>query len=139
MKENGQGFIFSLDGGVTPVTRMHLFKGLKKALNNIGINNTEIGERGLNIHAWRHFCNTELQKGGLTIQKVQAVTGHKSEKMTERYTHFDLLDFGEVPKIQAALLEKKPIKPEAAAKEIPALTLVKTPEDKKPIQRLQAS
>jgi integrase len=139
MKINGQGFIFSLDGGATPVTRMHVYKGLKKALNNIGINDTEIGERGLNIHAWRHFCNTELQKAGLTIQKVQAVTGHKTEDMTERYTHFDPLDFGEVPKIQAALLKKKPKKQETGTKETPALTLVKMPEDKKPVQRKKAS
>jgi len=144
MKANGQGYIFSLDGGATPVTRMHIFKGLKKALNNIGITNEEIGERGLNIHAWRHFCNTELQKAGLTIQKVQAVTGHKSEKMTERYTHFDPLDFGEVPKIQAALLKKKHKKPEAgigeaAGNERPALTLVKMPEGGKAGSKRKAS
>ncbi len=144
MKVNGQGFIFSLDGGATPVTRMHIFKGLKKAFNNIGITNEEIDERGLNIHAWRHFCNTELQKGGLTIQKEQAVTGHKSEKMTERYTHFDPLDFGEVPKIQAELLKRKHKKPEAgigeeAGKERPALTLVKPQEDDKAGRKRKAS
>jgi site-specific recombinase XerD len=64
----------------------------------------EIKERGLNVHAWRHFCNTELQRAGLTVQKVQAVTGHKSVGMTEHYTHFDPMDFGEVPKVQEELL-----------------------------------
>jgi len=144
MKVNGQGFIFSLDGGATPVTRMHIFKGLKKAFNNIGITNEEIDERGLNIHAWRHFCNTELQKAGLTIQKVQAVTGHKTEGMTERYTHFDPLDFGEVPKIQAELLKRKHKKPEAqiseaVGNECPALTLVKPQEDDKAGRKRKAS
>jgi integrase len=134
MKVNGQGFIFSVNGGATPISRQVLFKGLIKALVNIGISKVEQKERGLNIHAWRHFCNTELQKAGLTVQKVQAVTGHKSERMTEHYTHFDPLDFGEVPKIQAALLKKKSMKqenkkPEAVEKEYPALALVKTPED----------
>ena len=66
-----------------------------------------------------------MQKGGLTIQKVQAVTGHKSERMTEHYTHFDPLDFGEVPKIQEALLAKK----EKAPNEHHALTLVKMLEN----------
>jgi integrase len=103
---------------------------LRKALNNIGITDNEIKERGLNIHAWRHFCNTELQKGGLSIQKVQAVTGHKSLSSTERYTHFDPLDFGEVPKIQADLLKKKPKKQDMAKGERPALTLVKNPDSK---------
>ena len=46
------------------------------------------------------YCNTEFQKTGLTVQKVQAVTGHKSEQSTETYTHFNPLDFGEAPKIQ---------------------------------------
>jgi integrase len=132
------GYIFSLDGGATPVTRRHIYNGLRKALNNIGVSDDDIAERGLNIHAWRHFCNTELQKAGLTVQKVQAVTGHKSERMTEHYTHFDPLDFGEVPKIQAALLRKKQQKQEGTADERPALTLYK-PEDDKSAGRKKAS
>jgi len=40
----------------------------------------------------------------LTTQIVQAVTGHKTERMTEHYTHFDPMEFGDVPEIQAALL-----------------------------------
>jgi hypothetical protein len=66
----------------------------------------------------------------LTVQKVQAVTGHKSERMTEHYTHFDPMDFGEVPKIQAALLRKKPQKQETAANERPALTIYKPEKGK---------
>ena len=83
MQLNGSGYIFSLDGGVSPVNRYHLYYGLNKALNNIGITNEQIRERGLNIHAWRHFCNTELQKTGLTVQKVQAITGHKNVKQNQ--------------------------------------------------------
>jgi integrase len=131
MRVNGEGYIFSLDGGITPVSRRHIYNGLRKALNNIGISDEDIAERGLNIHAWRHVCNTELQTAGLTVQKVQAVTGHKSERMTEHYTHFDPLDFGEVPKIQAKLLKPKPKKQAAGQTEKPALTLVKRPENKK--------
>jgi integrase len=139
MKVNGDGFLFSLDGGIKPVTGRHIYNGLRKALKNIGISETEIEERGLNIHAWRHFCNTELQKAGLTVKKVQAVTGHKSEAMTEHYTHFDPLEFGEVPKIQAALLKKKPKKQEGAANERPALTIVKLTENGKAAGRKKAS
>ena len=84
------------------------------------------------------YCNTEFQKAGLTVQKVQAVTGHKSERSTETYTHFDPLDFGEVPKIQAALLRKKPQKQEGTENERPALTLYK-PEDDKSAGRKKAS
>jgi integrase len=139
MNLNGNGYIFSLDGGITPVTRRHIYNGLNKAFNKIGITDDEIKERGLNIHAWRHFCNTELQKAGLTVQKVQAVTGHKSERMTEHYTHFDPLDFGEVPKIQAALLKKKAKKQETVPNEYPSFTLVKMPEDDNAARQKQAS
>ena len=117
MKLNGQGFLFSLDGGATPVTRRHLYNGFRTALRNIGLTDKEIADRGLTLHAWRHFCNTEMQKAGLSVQKVQAVTGHKSERMTELYTHFDPLEFGDVPKVQEALLAK----PEGKAKGLAAV------------------
>jgi integrase len=130
MEINGTGYLFSLDGGVTPISRKHLYNGFIKALKKIGISREEIAERGLNLHAWRHFCNTELQRAGLSIPKVQAVTGHKSTRMTEWYTHFDPAAFGEVPKIQAQLLGEEP---EEQAAEGPVsgghhLTLVRKPE-----------
>jgi site-specific recombinase XerD len=87
----------------------------------------------------RHFCNTVLQKAGLPVKKVQAVTGHKSEEMTDNYTHFDPADFGEVPNIQAELLKKKPKKPEILGIERPPLTLVKMPEVKKAKRIVKAS
>jgi integrase len=102
---NGDGFLFSHDGGETPVLRKTMYKGFRLALKNIGITKKEITERGLNLHAWRHFCNTELQKAGMSIQKVQAVTGHKSNRITEWYSHFDPMEFEEVTKVQAALLK----------------------------------
>ena len=139
MEVNGEGFIFSRDGGIKPVNGRHIYNGLRKAFKKIGMTDDEILKRGLNLHAWRHFCNTELQKAGLTVQKVQAVTGHKTESMTEHYTHFDPLDFGEVPKVQAALLEKKSAKQDGVSYERPALTLVKMPEGDTAIHRKQAS
>jgi hypothetical protein len=72
---------------------------------NIGISKDEIAERKLHIHAWRHFFNTELLKGGLTVTQIQAVTGHKSERMTEMYFHFEPGDFKKAMEVQEALLE----------------------------------
>jgi integrase len=105
MKFNGEGFIFSEDGGQKPIDRSPLYEGFIKALKKIGISDEEIRERGLNLHAWRHFCNTELQNGGLTVKQVQAVIRHKSERETERYTHFNIMQFQEVAKIQDKLLQ----------------------------------
>jgi len=119
-----------------PVNRNYLYHGLRKALQNIGISEKEIDERGLNVHAWRHFLNTELQKAGLTTQIVQAVTGHKTAKRTEHYTLFDPMEFGDVPEIQAALLAGKL---EEKKNGLPALVLVKMPNDENAGKNKQAS
>jgi integrase len=124
---NHDGFVFSEDGGETPITRRRVYLGLQRACGNIGIDEDEMKKRGINVHAWRHFCNTELLKGGLTVKKVQAVTGHKTEDMTDNYTHFDPMEFSEVSKIQEKLLEPKNNKPK---KERPTLTLVKPEVEK---------
>jgi integrase len=102
---NGNGYLFSEDGGATPVSGRYFYDHFLEALERIGMGKEEIKERGLCFHAWRHFCNTELQKAGLSIQKVQAVTGHKSDRMTEWYSHFDTSEFSEVPKVQGRLLQ----------------------------------
>ena len=144
VKANGNGYLFSLTGGDKPVTVRHIYNGLQKALKNIGLTKDDIKKRGLNVHAWRHFCNTELLKGGVSVKKVQAVTRHKSERMTERYTHFDPMEFTEVTKVQAELLKKKRKKPESKTPEValnerPSLTIVKMPEADKADRNKQAS
>jgi hypothetical protein len=40
----------------------------------------------------------------VALSKVQSVTGHKSDRMTEWYTHFDAKEFAEVRGVQEALL-----------------------------------
>ena len=110
MKANGVGYVFSDDGGRKPVSHKRLRRGYCKALANIGMKEAEIEERGLCLHGWRHFCNTELQKGGLTITQVQAVTRHKTKRMTERYSHFNPSDFTQVTKVQSDLLQPEPEK-----------------------------
>jgi integrase len=108
MAANGNGYLFSRDGGSKPVPTRYFYDAFLEALEKIGMGKQEIKERGLCFHAWRHFCNTELQKAGLTIQKVQAVTGHKTDRMSEWYSHFDPMDFAEVPKIQEGWLSGEP-------------------------------
>jgi integrase len=102
---NGDGFVFSLDGGATPICRRTMYDGFHRALNNIGMSNDEISERHLHLHAWRHFFNTELLKGGPSIPQVQAVTRHKSERMTEWYNHFDPSEFMRAKQVQEFLLK----------------------------------
>jgi integrase len=102
---NGEGFVFSLDGGATPMCRKTMYQDFHRALRNIGMSDDEIGERHLHLHGWRHFFNTELLKGGLTIPQAQAVTGHKSDRMTEWYLHFDPSEFAKAKQVQESLLQ----------------------------------
>ena len=60
--------------------------------------------RNLSFHAWRHFLNTLLLTSNVGLSKVQKVTGHKTLKMTEHYTHFDTTQFKEVVAVQDNLL-----------------------------------
>jgi len=72
----------------------------------------------------------------MTVQIVQAVTGHKSERMTEYYTHFNPMEFGEVSQIQASLLTGKA---EGKKTDRPALTLVTKPESQETNRQIKAS
>jgi len=116
-EKSGDGFLFSTDGGCKPICRKTVLRYLRKALINIGINGAEIKERNLHIHAWRHFFNTEMLKGGMTKEQAQAITTHKSERMTERYTHFDPLEFVKAKEIQEALLQPVNEKPQVQSTE----------------------
>jgi integrase len=104
---NGEGFVFSEDGGKAPVTMERINRGFEKALGNIGIDHAGRLERNLSFHAWRHFFNTVLRMNNVTDAKVQSVTGHRSKKMTDHYTHFDTRQFTEIREVQTKLLAGK--------------------------------
>jgi integrase len=117
----GDGYIFSMDGGVTPVSRNITASHFKAALNRIGINGAEQKRRRLCIHSWRHFLNTLLLSRDVNVQKTQEVTGHTSEAMTNHYKHFEGMEFPEVRNVQNDLfkpaatvcIEQKPETPAA--------------------------
>ena len=90
-----------------------LYRHFNYALKRIGINKVERLKRKLSFHVWRHFLNTLLRVSNVADSKVQSVTGHKTMKMTEHYTHFDTRQFTEIRDVQAGLLAFK--EPEKAA------------------------
>lgn len=47
----------------------------------------ELGVENLHFHDLRHEAISRLVEGGLTDQKVSAISGHKSMQMLKRYTH----------------------------------------------------
>ena len=104
LQANGSGYVFSDDGGVTPVSRTRFTRHFDRALKKIGISHSEKLRRNLSFHSWRHFLNTLLRMSNVADSKVQSVTGHRSNRMTEHYTHFDTRQFTEVRNVQAELL-----------------------------------
>jgi integrase len=105
---NGQGFLFSTDGGKKPIGRDEVAANYYAALEKIGIAKAERAERGLTIHSWRHFFNTRMVMANINKDKVRAVTGHLSEEMTGYYTHVESEDLSEVRKLQEKMLEPEP-------------------------------
>ena len=131
---NKNGYVFSDDGGITPVTTSRIYRQFDRALELIGISHEDKLKRNLSFHAWRHFFNTLLRMSNVSDSKVQSVTGHRSMRMTEHYTHFDTRQFTEVKDVQAELLsfnqpEDEDVKPR---KLIPNK---KTIEKKKPAKK----
>jgi integrase len=112
LEANGDGYVFSDDGGATPLAPERIYRAYGKALDNIGIDHKARLDRNLTFHAWRHFFNTALRMGNVTDAKVQSVTGHLTKKETDHYTHFDTRQFTEIREVQTKLLtggeQKKP-------------------------------
>jgi integrase len=123
---NGNGFVFSVNGGAVPVTQQYIRQGFRKALIEIGIPKAEIDRRGLTVHSWRHFLNTELLQQGMSIPQVQGVTGHLSKSQTERYNHLSALQLAGVHKAQRAIAGI----PEPKKENPQGLTLVKSSDQK---------
>jgi len=69
------------------------------------------------------LLNTLLLTSNVGLSKVQKVTGHKSLKMTEHYTHFDTKQFTEVVAVQNNLLALN-----AAENQIIQAEVIKTEE-----------
>jgi integrase len=107
-KINGNGFLFSSNGGRTPLLRVVVYEAFYTALKNIGIDETERKRRNISFHGWRHFFNTTLRMANVADSKVMSVTGHKTQGMTEHYTHFDSAQFTEVRQVQEAVLLPAP-------------------------------
>jgi integrase len=109
LRKNGGGYLFSRDGGRTPVSRKRVYRALYRALERIGITEEERKRRSLSVHGWRHFLNTTLLMADISDTKVMLVTGHRSKKMKDRYTHFDTARMIDVTQVQENLFTPGPL------------------------------
>ena len=67
-------------------------KSISEAFNmdlceSLGISETERMDRNITFHSLRHAFNTKLVYSGMSGEDIRSMTGHKSEGMTEHYTH----------------------------------------------------
>ena len=104
---NGDGYLFSRDGGKRPIHRNYVYKALYQALDRIGINEEERKRRNLSMHGWRHFFSTELEMADIPDSRAREVTGHSSRKTRKRYNHLDNLRMLDVIQLQEKLMEPK--------------------------------
>jgi integrase len=65
---------------------------------------SEIRERNIGVHSWRHKLNTVLRSAGVPDSKIRLLTGHRGESMTNHYTRYASADFTDVRTVQTTLL-----------------------------------
>jgi integrase len=98
--------VFYCEGRMdTPLSKSTIEEKLYRALQRIGISEVERRQRGIAFHSHRHFLNTMLLSKGVPEAKVREITGHRTPRMSQHYTHFRASDFHEVLALQKVLLE----------------------------------
>lgn len=79
----GSGFVFcSYRRRGNPVDSATIQDGFRDARKAAGIP----AGRGVSFHSWRHFYNSQM-RDRIPDHALRQLTGHKSEAMTERYSH----------------------------------------------------
>lgn len=83
-----------------PIDHKKIGEKLYAALEEIGIDEAERKRRRVSFHSWRYLFNT-LCRARIPDYKLQRLTGHRMQEMTERYTSITLEDFQDVAELQA--------------------------------------
>ncbi len=76
-----------LHNNFCPVSNNFFRRALTKELEEIGISMNEQKRRNITFHALRHSFVTLGRLAGITDFEIQALAGHKSGSMMERYSH----------------------------------------------------
>lgn len=102
-KARGDGLLFTLNGK-TPMSARHLQERFQAALEAIGITPAEQEARGLTFHCTRVTYNTLVRAANVSQAKLQAVVGHESAELSDRYTSFKPEDLEDVKRAAEAFL-----------------------------------
>jgi integrase len=82
-----------------PIHARAFIDALYASLGAIGIDEEERKARAVTFHSWRHFLNS-ISRGRVPDEKLRLMTGHRTEEMTEHYTHLLEEDYTEIRKVQ---------------------------------------
>lgn len=80
---------WSKETSINPISSNHILTQFYKALDAIGVKDEDRKQRNLDFHSLRHTFNSTL-RGKVADKSLQAVVGHESITMTDRYTHESL-------------------------------------------------
>ncbi len=78
----GDGLVFFGASRGRPYARRKLTAALEHAIEAAGIPK----DRHVTFHSWRHFFNSQM-RDRIPDHALRQLTGHRSEAMTDRYTH----------------------------------------------------
>lgn len=83
LQRDGHADVIFLNARGTPLSRMGVWKIIRKHVNRAGI------ERRVTPHTIRHSFATHLLEGGADLAAVQEMLGHADISTTQIYTHVD--------------------------------------------------
>ena len=86
-----------------PIDNQVMVKYFYRALREIGIDEATRKERNLTFHSWRYFANSMMINARLPLMKIQATTGHLTNRMTELYYHVNADEMNDVRDLQDRL------------------------------------
>jgi integrase len=84
------GYIFSFNNGVTPISRNYIYKDFYSAMKKIGLSRNELNERNISFHSYRHTFASILANKNLPELFIRKLTGHASQEVFNGYTHIEL-------------------------------------------------
>jgi integrase len=94
-----EDFVFQGPDRSMPLSAYYLVSAFYGALGRIGVDEERRRERNIVYHSLRHTFNT-VMRGRIPDAKLQSLTGHRTKRMLEHYTHWQLEDYKDVLEAQ---------------------------------------
>jgi len=106
---NPESFVFySEKTSGKPAEPVIFYRSLYTAMRRIGISEDERRRRNITFHSWRHWFNSLLINARVPIAKIQSITGHLTNEMTQHYYHLQLEEMNDVLQVQESIFLPNP-------------------------------